>query len=149
MRRRFSQHIALGLLVLVLTLTNTRGSESQAGGPDEIVIIVNKSIVMNSISKADVRSLFLKQRTSINGIRFIPINAMGGTALRSAFQKQFLGMNLTGERTYWQNQGIRMGLEAPAKFSNPVKAVFRLKKGIGYSFRKDIPAGVVRIVPIQ
>ncbi len=108
-----------------------------AESPDDLLIIANSSARAGSISKAEVRELFLKTRSSFRGSKTIPINAAMGSKLRKTFVQKVLGMSPAEEKQYWEKQKIMGGITPPASFSNTVRAVFKLRSGLSYVFRKD------------
>lgn len=123
-------------------------SEARAGDYD-LLIIANKKSNASSASKAELRSYFLKKRTSWKGGgRVIPVNARAGSRLRQAFQSKVLRMSDSEEEEYWKNEGIRRGASKPAELSNTLKAVYHLRGSVSYVFRKDYKGGVVKILAV-
>lgn len=115
--------------------------------PDDIVVFVHQSSKINSVSAAELRQLFLKQKTSwSSGEAVVCINAPSGTPLRNQFRQQVLGMSEAEEATHWETVRIRNQITPPSEMLNTPKPVFRLKSAISYAFRKDVPAGVVKII---
>lgn len=114
--------------------------------PNDLIIIVNNQVQTNRLTIEQVRSYFLYDRTSWSaGNRAVPINAKNA-ALRSAFRRKVLGMSASEEDRFWREYMVRTGKKAPPEFSNTMKAVYRLKGGISYVFRKDFKEGVAKVV---
>lgn len=146
MKHTVQKVAASGFWVLLLLLF---GSAVRAESPDDILIIVNKNVPVQDLSREEVRSLFMMLRTSFaSSSRAVALNAQSGTPLRDAFRKRVLEMSLKEELRHWQEQKVRSGRGAPAEFSNPLKAVFKIKNSIGYIYRSDFREGVVKIVHV-
>ncbi|MCP4602906.1 MAG: hypothetical protein GY847_20715 [Proteobacteria bacterium] len=142
MMRRFFIFWLTFLAILVLSPRHAR-----ADSPDDILVIANKGVSVNSITIPELKAIFLKQKAHWkSGGRVVALNAKEGTALRSVFQKTLLGMSLAKEKSYWQDQKIRTGLSAPPEFGNLLKAVFSLRGSVSYILRKDYREGVVKIL---
>jgi ABC-type phosphate transport system substrate-binding protein len=122
--------------------------EARAGDYD-LLIIANTNANASSASKAELRSYFLKKRSSWKGGgRVIPVNSPAGSRLRKAFQSKVLSMSESDEDEYWKNEGIRRGGQKPAEISNTLKAVYHLRGSVSYVFRKDYKGGVVKILAV-
>ena len=120
---------------------------SETASPNDILVIVNKSADIDSISMGELAQIFLKEKTSwSNGQRIIPINAREGGDLRKSFRTKALAMRTSEEEIYWENQKIRSQLNPPVEMSNTPKAVFKLKYAISYAFRRDLPDNVVKVI---
>lgn len=134
--------LLLPLLVLLLAPVGVR-SES----PSDILVIANNAAPASTLSLEEVRSIFLKKRASWSaGGKVVPVHAKEGSALRKSFQQRVLAMTAAEEAGYWQDQKIRRGLEGPAEFTNPLKAVFRIKGSVSYVFRSDYKEGVAKVL---
>jgi ABC-type phosphate transport system substrate-binding protein len=117
--------------------------------PDDILIITHKSVPISTLSEAELKSIFLKQRQSWQGgMRVVPINAKDGTPLRQKFRSRVMKMDPEKEAKYWQDEKIKKGTVPPAEFSNTLKAVFLVKGAISYVFRKDFNPGLVKIIAV-
>jgi len=120
---------------------------SEAESPDDILIITNKGARANDISLDEVKKIFLRKKTSwSNGDRIIVVNAKNNAAVRDRFRQKVLGMTAADEQTYWANEKVRRQISPPPELSTIPKAVFKLKNSIGYAFRKDVPANVVKVL---
>ena len=120
---------------------------ARADDPKDILIIVNKSVSQENITLAEIRNLFLKERTSWRGgSKAVPIHAPAGSSLRKAFVNRVLGMDSEDEKIFWRERKIRTGKVGPAEFSNVLKAVFKLRNSISYIYRSDYVEGVVKVV---
>ncbi len=143
MYRAFATSMVVAALVLFLGATEARA------GDYDLLIIANKSAPASSASRAELKSYFLKKRTSWKGGgRVIPLNAPSGSQLRKAFQSKVLSMSDSEEQEYWKDEGIRRGTQKPAEISNTLKAVYHLRRSVSYVFRKDYKGGVVKILAV-
>lgn len=124
----------------VLTQTN-------AGSPDDILIVANVNVPVKEITQEEVRLIFLKYRTYWGGgVMAVPIHASDDSELRTAFTKQILNMTAEQETSYWEEQKIRNGFLPPAEFKNQLKAVFKLNGAISYVYRSQYKEGVAKIL---
>jgi hypothetical protein len=120
---------------------------ANAEGPEDILVIANKSVTDDYLKLEDLVSIFLKKRKSWrSGTKVVPINAKKGTAIREQFLNRLLDMTAEEEATYWEKQKITKGVEPPPEFSNNLKAVFHLKGGVTYVYRNEFPEGVAKIL---
>jgi len=135
--------------VAIVLFTQLSASETAADAPGEFLIIANKSVKVNSISKAQLRQIFMKRQESWpDGSRVVPINAKIGSPLRSSFVKEIIGMSSSEEKYYWEKEKIRSGVKPPPEFGNTIKGVFKLKGSVGYCYRSDFIEGVVKIIKL-
>lgn len=118
-----------------------------AESPNDILIVANTASGGGSLSVTDVRDMFLKKRSSWgNGVKVAPLNAVEGSALRTAFRAKVLGMTAGEERAYWQERKIKAGEAVPPEFGDTLRAVFKLKGAIGYVLRSQFKAGTAKVL---
>jgi ABC-type phosphate transport system substrate-binding protein len=120
-----------------------------ADSPNDILVIANNSVPVDSLSAAEVKAFFLKKRKHWSGGgKAIPIHAPAGSSLRNAFVQRALGMTPAEELSYWQDQQIRRGISGPTEFSNTLKAVFRAGGAVSYVFRSDFRQGAAKVLAV-
>ena len=137
------------VLLLVVAITGLWQSTAAADSPDDILIVANKSVPLNTASNAELKAIFLKQKSRWkNGSKAIPVHAKKGTTLRSDFLKRLLNMEQSRERSYWQEQKIKRGVLPPPAFSNSLRAVFQISGSVSYVFRSDYKEGVAKILAV-
>ena len=142
-----AKRFSLLTVVLISLLALLPSGVANAESPDDILIIANNSVGVNSVSLQELRTMFLKQRQNWkSGGKVFPLNAKPGTPIRKVFQAKVLGMDTTSEQAYWQDQRIRKGLSKPSAFSNPLKAVFSVKGSISYCYRKQYKPGLAKVL---
>ncbi len=145
MRALTKKTLKICLMTAVIVSASAAHTSAWAESPDDILVIANKAVKAGSLSAADVRRLFLKESDRAGGAQVIVINSKNA-ALRDAFRAKALKMSASEEEKYWQDQKVRSGLSKPSAFANSIKAVFSVKKGIGYCFRKDYKDGLAKVV---
>ena len=137
------------IVLLFVAIIVGLSTPSHAESPDDIVVFVHTGVSTNHISVAELKQIYLKQKTSWSGgDNIVCINPPESAAVRKAFRSKVLGMTSVEEERYWSDQKIRRQLFPPPELANTPKAVFKLKNAIGYAYRKDVPAGVVKIVAV-
>ena len=104
----------------------------------DYVVISNKT--MPSISKTQLKAIFLKKLTIVNDMKMVPINLNPRDTLRQSFEKKILKMNFIRLKNYWSQQhylGHRPPLNLHSQES--VKAFVKKVDGaIGYIDAKNI-----------
>jgi ABC-type phosphate transport system substrate-binding protein len=133
--------IAIAALLLASLPTSTR-----AESPNDLLIIVNKSVSASNVDAAEVKAVFLKNKTSLSGDTVFPLNAKSDSDLRAAFRKQVLKMSEEKEKGFWEDEKVKKGVEPPPETAGTLKAVFSKSGGISYVFRKDYKDGTAKIV---
>lgn len=137
---------AAGFLVFVVALA--AGSTPARGeSADDILVIANKSVSVGSISKNELRDIFLKKKTSWGrGGQAIPLHAAEGSELRAEFRKRVIAMSRAEEQLYWQQFQIKKGEPQPASFGNTLKAVFKIRGSVSYVYRSQYKEGVAKVL---
>ncbi len=134
-------------LVVVLVVVLAVPSMAQTESPNDILIVVHKTVSVNGISQAELKNYFLKKKTTWKaGRRVIPIHAPRGSRVRKEFLRRALSMAEEEERIYWEKRKIQAGATEPVTFQNNLKAVFKIKGSLSYVFRSDYHEGVVKVL---
>lgn len=132
--------------LLLLTIAPATISEAQ-DSPNDILVIANNNVPIDSISVGELKAMFMKRRTTWkNGDKAVPIHARDNSPLRRAFQEKVLGMTAGKERLFWQNQKIEHGITPPPEFANTQKAVFSVRGSVSYVLRSDYKEGVTKVL---
>ena len=133
--------LAVGALALSLP------GRAVADDPDDILIVVNRGVRIESISTSQLREIFLKKRSNWpGGGKALPVNAAAGSRLRAEFTRRVLEMSAGEEESYWYKRKIVSGDTPPPEFSNTLKAVFKLKGAVSYVYRSQYREGVARVL---
>jgi len=69
---------------------------------EEYAVVSNT--ILDDISKNQIRAIFLKKLTHLNGIHLVPVNLASDSFIRKSFEKELLGMRKKRLKSYWSNQ---------------------------------------------
>jgi ABC-type phosphate transport system substrate-binding protein len=119
---------------------------AKAEGPNDLLIIANKSVSASSTDASEVKAVFLKSKTSIGGDQVFPLNAKSDSDLRAAFRKHVLKMSEEKEKGFWEDEKVKKGVEPPPEMAATLKAVFSKSGGVSYVFRKDYKDGTAKVL---
>lgn len=143
MKRLITYCLALTIFAGVLVLPTVVYAES----PEDILIIVNKGVPINSITRNELKDYYLKKRLDWRGgDRAVPVHSKGKSELRKEFCERVLNLTLSDEESYWRDKKIRTGVTKPAEFSNTLKAVFKIGGAVSYVYRSQYREGVAKVV---
>ena len=135
------------LTALVCLLVQTALAQTPGKNPDDILIVANKGVSVDKVSLKELKSIFLKKRTSWkNGGKVVAIHARVGTPIRNAFTTRVLGLDNTREQAYWQDMMVKSGVKQPPALGNRLKAVFKLSGGVSYIYRVDYKPNVSKVL---
>jgi len=98
----------------------------------EYVVIAQKS--MPSLSKKQIRAIYLKKIIMLNGMLLVPINLSASSLIRRSFEERILRMGHNRLKVYWTKQHY-LGRRPPLKMKSQksVKAFIKKIEGaIGY-----------------
>ncbi len=101
---------------------------------EEILIIGNKNLPVDHLSKYEVKLIFLKKKLFVKNTKIIPVNLSPFNPLRKKFNKYVLNMDNEQLILYW-NQMYFNGIDPPVVLSSQravVEFVSKIKGGIGY-----------------
>lgn len=133
--------------VVASSMLTAFARNAEADSPDDLLVVVNKQVPIDSVSMAEVRRFFMRKKTSWNhGQKVVPINPQDGSQAKRFFLERVLQMTSVEEKRYWENEKVRKGITPPVVFNNSLKAVFKLTGGISYVLRKNYIDGVVKVV---
>jgi hypothetical protein len=121
-------------------------SGARAADDDPVLIIANNSLPISSISLVEVKRVFRKEATTVNGVRVVPINASRNNPLRSAFVQKAFGATVQEDISNWEKLKVMSGLQPPTEMDNTLKAVFSVKNGISYCFKSEYRPGTAKIL---
>jgi ABC-type phosphate transport system substrate-binding protein len=135
-----------GKIAIVALLLASLPTSARAESPNDLLIVVNKSVSASNVDAAEVKSIFLKNKTSLSSDTVFPLNAKSDSDLRAAFRKHVLKMSEEKEKGFWEDEKVKKGVEPPPETAGTLKAVFSKSGGISYVFRKDYKDGTAKIV---
>ncbi len=115
----------------------------------DVKIVANPSIRPDSISPAELRSIFLQDQRSLDGYHVEPVLAKSGAA-HETFLRRYLGKNDDVLRTYYRTL-IFTGTGAMPRFLDSdaeiVRYVAKTKGAVGY-VNIDFPTQGVKVLAI-
>ena len=116
----------------------------------DVKIVANASVRADSVTVAELRSVFLQDRRSLSdGSHVEPVLAKGGT-VHEAFLRQYVGKSDDDLRTYYRTL-VFTGTGTMPKFLDSdaeiIRYVARTKGAIGY-VSNDSPTPGVKVLPI-
>jgi ABC-type phosphate transport system substrate-binding protein len=103
---------------------------------DSIMIIVNASNPISSLTKSTISKYFLKKITKWeNGLTVMPVDIKINSELRVQFSNEFLNKRISSVEAYWQNR-IFSGRAIPPPILNDEEEILnfvqKTKGAIGY-----------------
>jgi len=118
---------------------------------EEILIIGNKSLPVDHLSKHEVKLIYLKKKLFIKNIKLVPVNLSPFNPLRKKFNKYILKMDNEQLNLYW-NKMYFYGIDPPVVLSSQrsvVEFVSKIKGGIGYITPKYLNKKVKVLLVIE
>jgi hypothetical protein len=109
---------------------------------DEYVIISNASV--KGLSKEQIKEIYLKRLTFVNGVDMVPINLEHDNILREKFNKKILNMSTKQLKEYWNKQHL-LGTRPPIsmKSQESIKTfITKVDGSIGYINKKNLDKDV-------
>jgi ABC-type phosphate transport system substrate-binding protein len=135
-----------GKIAIAALLWASLPTSARAESPNDLLIVVNKSVSASNVDASEVKDIFLKNKTALSGDTVFPLNAKSDSDLRAAFRKHVLRMSEEKEKGFWEDEKVKKGIEPPPETAGTLKAVFSKSGGISYVFRKDYKDGTAKIV---
>jgi len=112
---------------------------------DEYVVISNRNL--QTISKSQIKAIFLKKITIINDTKVIPISLGTKDPIRTKFEKKILKMSFIRLKNYWTKQHY-LGHRPPISMQSQEsikKFVQKVQGAIGYINAKKLDKSVKEI----
>ncbi|NPA51818.1 MAG: hypothetical protein GXO22_02880 [Aquificae bacterium] len=134
------------ILVFLICFLALKPSLSQ-----ELLIIANKSLPVDYVSKRDIKLIYLKKKLFIKYVRVIPVNLHPFNPLRDIFNKYVLGMDEEQLALYWNEMYLR-GIDPPIVLKSQkavVRFVSKVEGAIGYITPKYLNNTVKVILRIK
>jgi hypothetical protein len=66
-----------------------------------ISIIINKNSNISTLSKKEIKDIFLLNKQFVNSTKVIPLNVLGDSEERSSFEKKIMEMDKEDINRYW------------------------------------------------
>jgi len=129
-------------LAVVMVLLAPKGSAARPGGSATLLVIVNPHNPLSSLSRAQLRRLFLKTtRRWPDGRAVIALNAKPRSATRKLFDRVVLGLDAHESALYWVRQRVRGRGAAPRSLHSPrliQRIVAQQREAVGYVLRSQL-----------
>jgi ABC-type phosphate transport system substrate-binding protein len=139
------------IIVALLAGAGTVVVQRAAADTPNVVIIVNESQNISSITRGDLAKLFLKKKTKWdNGNKVAPVDQSEDSAVRDLFSEAFLGKKASAISSYWQQQ-IFAGRSVPPEVKGSDLDVINYVKANAYAIgyvSKDVAITGVKIVEV-
>ncbi len=100
----------------------------------EYSVVVSKNTPFSSLSRGQIKDLFLQKRHTINEFQIVPVNVLGHDDARTAFEAKVLEMDRSRLNAYWIKQhfqGVMPPLTQPS-FESIKAFVENVDGAIGY-----------------
>ena len=100
-------------------------------GNGGFVVVVEKSVPIESLSPQQLQQIFLGTVERVNGIDVAPVLLREGDPLQIAFEKSIFGQAFDLEE-YWVAQKIKLGTPPPRKARNWALVVAYVQRNPGF-----------------
>lgn len=100
----------------------------------EYVVISNKNMHLQKISKLQLKMIFLKKITILDDIKIVPLNLNINSEIRKSFEKNILNLSRQKLKSYWTREHY-LGHRAPLNMKSTKSILSFIKKvdgAIGY-----------------
>lgn len=139
------------LLSLVVSVIVAGGVPLPGQGVEEFVVVVNRSVPVTFLSKADLADIFLKKTSHWkDGSAVAPVDLASDSPTRASFSESVLDRQVSAIKSYWQRQIFSGRAVPPPERPNDeeVLAFVRDRPGaIGY-VASSTPVGDLRILRV-
>jgi len=140
--------VVVALAAALLCLPSVRAQAARDVGAS-LVVIVGAQHPVRSLSFGSVRDIFMGVPTYVKaGEPYVPITHPPRSALRTAFDQQFLGLDPDAVGRFWIDQRIRARATPPraiASLDVLRRVVAALPNGISYVRADQLQPGLVPI----
>ena len=109
---------------------------------DEYAVISNQMI--KELTPLQIRAVFLKKLTHMNGIHLVPLNLPSHDPLRKKFEKELLKMSFQRLKPYWTKQHY-LGVRPPLTLKSQESVLLfttKVQGAISYVNTKNIDKNV-------
>ena len=103
---------------------------------ETLYVVSNSHFPLYPLSAKQIKNIYLKKITQIDGITLVPLNLASDTVMRNYFEKNFLHRNRYQLKKYW--------LKAHYKGLRPPKSISTIKRLVRYIQEID---GAIAYVP--
>lgn len=100
----------------------------------EFAVISNSNLQLQTLSKYQIKMIFLKKHTIMNDIELVPINLDSTDVARNSFEKNILEISRTRLNSFWTKEHY-LGHRPPLNMKSSKSVITFVKKidgAIGY-----------------
>jgi len=97
---------------------------------EEYVVITNRESPISTLTKKELKSIYLKRRRYYKDIKLTPLNLSLENNLRKDFQSDILDMSFTQLESYWMKQHYK-GHRPPYQLKSYKGTLLFIKKRVG------------------
>lgn len=100
----------------------------------DVIVVVSRTSAVPSLSKKELKEIYLKKQQFVNGVKLVPINLPASSSVRNSFDRATLRMDEAELGEYW-NEKHYSGVNPPMvqNSQEAVKAMVKKVPGaIGY-----------------
>ncbi len=108
---------------------------------NEYVVIANKELHINKVTREYVKQIYLKKHTYLGEKQLVPVNLSGQSSLRDSFEKHVLKMSKNHLRRFWTVEHYK-GKRPPLTMqsaNSALKFVEKVEGGLAYIPAKTLP----------
>lgn len=131
-----SRHAITWLFAWIIVLASPLQGSAGDGTPDTILVIANKAVKTNSVSRDELRPIFqTKTTTWSDGSPARPFNLPDSDLTRHGFDAAVLGLDPDRVARYWIDRKIRGGERPPKTAPSAaimVKVIGKSPGAVGY-----------------
>ena len=101
---------------------------------NDYVVIANKHLVLENVTRKYLKQIYLKQHTYIGNSQLIPVNLQAQSNVRKSFEKHVLEMSRNRLKRFWTVQHYK-GKRPPLTMSSPksaIKFVTKIEGALSY-----------------
>ncbi len=116
----------------------------------EFHIVVNDAFPLKTLTKKQLKSIYLKKVSYIDGVKILAINISSNDPLRTEFEKAVLSMNKKSLKAYWSKAHYR-GIRPPKVLKsskNILSYIASIEGAIAY-ISKEIKSENLRIIEVE
>lgn len=137
--------LALAVAVVVSALMALWAPRSAAAEGQKLVVVVAKGSAVKSLSKSELKRIFLGATITSNDVTLVPFNSAPGSSPRVTFDQAILGMSAAEVGRYWVDRKVRGQSGAPRSLpsmAHVLKVVAKFPGAISYVPADQLNAGL-------
>jgi ABC-type phosphate transport system substrate-binding protein len=116
-------------------------SASGVARAEELVVVVNATAPVQSLTPKDVKEIFLGETAYWGDVKIVPIGYVDGAAVQNDFLNRVVRVTENVYKTYWIKRIFREGGTPPRKVGSTAEAlttIARTPGGIGFVYASQL-----------